>query len=235
MMHSGTTPIGRKSIPAWQDRFRDPSLTALLVIQICLMFVVAPLVAQGLPMAREVGEALLLVAALIVVLLSRSRAAIVIFLLGIAAVAAGFLFLAELSGVSATLLTRGGGILAISALAWVVVHAVYAPGRITPQRIQGAFVLYLVIAELFTRAYCLVWELSPAAFANLPAPTGGPSDTTTMLYFSLITLTTIGYGDIVPVSAFARSLTTLEAVTGQLYLVTTVARLVTLELENRRR
>src|SRR5215471_5221511 len=150
-MRSGTTPIGKKSISAWQDRFRDPSLTALLVIQICLMFVVAPLVAQGLPIAREVGEALLLVAALIVVLLSRSRAAIVIFLLGIAAVAAGFLFLPELSGVSATLLTRGGAILAISALAWVVVHAVYAPGRITPQRIQGAFVLYLVIAELFTR------------------------------------------------------------------------------------
>jgi hypothetical protein len=234
-MHSGTTPTGKKSIPAWQDRFRDPSLTALFVIQICLMFVVAPLVELGLPMAREVGEALLLVAALIVVLLSRSRAAIVIFLLGFAAGAAGFLFLPDLSGVSATLLTRGGGILAISALAWVVVHAVYAPGRITPQRIQGAFVLYLVIAELFTRAYCLVWELSPAAFANLPAPTGGPSDTMTMLYFSLITLTTIGYGDIVPVNAFARSLTTLEAVTGQLYLVTTVARLVTLELESRRR
>ena len=50
-MRSGTTPIGRKSIPTWQDRFRDPSLTALLVIQICLMFVVAPLVAEGLPMA----------------------------------------------------------------------------------------------------------------------------------------------------------------------------------------
>jgi hypothetical protein len=125
-MLSRTTPIGRKSIPPWQDRFRDPSLTALLIIQICLMFVVAPLVAQGLPMAREVGEALLLVAALIVVLLSRSHAAIVIILLGLAAVAAGFLFTPELSGVSATLLTRGGGILAISALAWVVVHAVCA-------------------------------------------------------------------------------------------------------------
>ena len=56
-----------------------------------------------------------------------------------------------------------------------------------------------------------------------------------MLYFSLITLTTIGYCDIVPVNAFACSLTTLEAVIGQLYLVTTVARLVALELESRRR
>jgi hypothetical protein len=234
-MHSRTTPADRTSILNWQHRFRDPSLTALLIIQISLMFVVAPLVAQGLPVAQEVGEALLLVAALIVVLLSRSRAAIMIFLLGIAAAVAGFLSTPELSRVTATLLTRGGGILAILALAWVVMHAVYAPGRITPQRIQGAFVLYLVIAELFTRAYCLIWELSPAAFAHLPAPTGGPSDTTTMLYFSLITLTTIGYGDIVPVNAFARSLTTLEAVTGHLYLITTVARLVTLELESRRR
>ena len=77
-MLSRTTPTDRTSILNRRDRFRDPSLTALLIIQICLIFVVAPLVAQGLPMAQEVGEALLLVAASIVVLLSRSRAAIVI-------------------------------------------------------------------------------------------------------------------------------------------------------------
>jgi Ion channel len=56
-----------------------------------------------------------------------------------------------------------------------------------------------------------------------------------MLYFSLTTLTPTGYGDIVAVDPFARSLANLEAVIGQFYLAITVARLVTLELADRRR
>jgi voltage-gated potassium channel Kch len=56
-----------------------------------------------------------------------------------------------------------------------------------------------------------------------------------MLYFSLTTLTTTGYGDIVPVDPFARSLANLESLIGQFYLAITVARLVTLEMEHRSR
>jgi hypothetical protein len=56
-----------------------------------------------------------------------------------------------------------------------------------------------------------------------------------MLYFSLTTLTTTGYGDVVAVDPFARSLDNLAAVVGQFYLAITVARLVTLELQDRRR
>ena len=51
-----------------------------------------------------------------------------------------------------------------------------------------------------------------------------------MIYYSFITLTTLGYGDIVPVSPSARSLATLEALTGQLYLTVLVARLVGLHI-----
>jgi voltage-gated potassium channel Kch len=55
----------------------------------------------------------------------------------------------------------------------------------------------------------------------------GPADRQTeLLYFSLITLTTVGYGDIVPLSGTARILTALEGVTGVLYIATTVALLV---------
>ena len=55
----------------------------------------------------------------------------------------------------------------------------------------------------------------------------GPVDRQTeLLYFSLITLTTVGYGDIVPLSGMARILTALEGVTGVLYIATTVALLV---------
>jgi hypothetical protein len=56
-----------------------------------------------------------------------------------------------------------------------------------------------------------------------------------LIYFSFSTLTTVGYGDIVPVHPIARSLSSVEAIIGQLYPATLLARLVTLELEDRRR
>jgi Ion channel len=66
-------------------------------------------------------------------------------------------------------------------------------------------------------------------------PTGEMNEMATIPDFSLTTLTTTGYGDIVPIDPFARSLANLESVLGQFYLAVTVARLVTLELAGRRR
>ena len=133
------------------------------------------------------------------------------------------------------MLRRGSEILAFSALTWVVAHAVYAPGRITLNRLQGAVVIYLSLATIFASAYGLIWELSPDAFVNLVTPTDDPQEVATMLYFSLTTLTTTGYGDIVPLDPFARSLANLESVLGQFFLAITVTRLVTMELADRHR
>ena len=125
--------------------------------------------------------------------------------------------------------------LAFSALIWVVAHAVYAPGRITFHRLQGAIVIYLSLATIFAAAYGLIWELIPRAFANIAVPMGDPQEVAIMLYFSLTTLTTTGYGDIVPIDPFARSLANLESVVGPFFLAITVARLVSMELADRRR
>jgi voltage-gated potassium channel Kch len=225
----------RRSIQAWQDRVRDPSLTVLLVLELCAGFLAVPLAAKGLSIAQGVVDTLLLAVVVIVVLLSHRWGAIILILLGLAPIAASFLLSGKWSAVSTTVLRRGGDILAFSALTWVIAHAVYAPGRITSHRLQGAVVLYLTLATIFAAAYGLIWELSPGAFANLLAPVGSPVEVGTMLYFSLTTLTTTGYGDIVAVDPFARSLANLEAVVGQFYLAITVARLVTLELVDRRR
>ena len=224
----------RTAIHTWQDRIRDPSLTVLLILQLCALFIAAPLAAQGRPIARVVGESLVLAVVLIVVMLSHRPGAILAILLGLSAT---FSSLWQSSPLAESLLSRGGGILTFSALSWVVAHAVYAPGRITFRRLQGALVLYLNLGTIFASAYHLIWDLSPGAFAHLGAdtPGRGPSQLAVMLYFSFTTLTTTGFGDIVPVNPFARSLATLEAIVGQLYLATTVARLVTLELEDRRR
>ena len=95
--------------------------------------------------------------------------------------------------------------------------------------------MYLNVALIFASAFSFIWELRPASFTNLSLAAGGPAELDSMMYFSLTTLTTTGYGDIVPVDPFARKLANLEAVLGQFYLAITVARLVTLEIDGRGR
>ena len=123
----------------------------------------------------------------------------------------------------------------LAAVVAVVSRAVYAPGRINSARLQGAAVIYLSMASLFAAAYGLIWALTPGAFANLHGVPAGDSATAELLYFSLTTLTTVGYGDILAVDPFARSLANLESVLGVFYIAITVTRLVTLELAGRRR
>jgi voltage-gated potassium channel Kch len=225
----------RTSLHAWQDRLRDPSLTVLLVLQVFLLFVALPLDATGVPIAEPVAWLLLLVVLTLVVMLSNRGVAIVTILLGLMAAAAGYALGRQWSPITASVLNHGGFILAFSALIWVVAHALYAPGSITFHRLQGAVVVYLSVATIFANAFGLVWQLIPGAFANLPPAAPGASEFATTLYFSLATLTTTGYGDIVPLNPFARSLASLESVIGPFYLAITVARLVTMELEDRRR
>jgi hypothetical protein len=224
-----------RSTQTWQEGFRDPALTVLLILDLCTIFLAVPLAAKGLPTAKVVADALVLVVVAIVVMLSLRWNAIILILLGLAAIVASFVISGEASPISVIMLRRGGEILTFSVLTWVVADAVYAPGRITLRRLQGAVVLYLNFATIFAAAYGLIWELNSGAFANLVVEGGGPEEIGSMLYFSFTTLTTTGYGDIVAVDPFARSLANLESVLGQFYLAMTVARLVTLELEERRR
>ena len=234
--HSAVVPDRRqRAVQPWQDRFRDPALTVLLVLEICTIFLAVPLAAKGLPTAQVVATTLVLAVIAIVVMLSLRWTAIILILLGLGAIFASFVISAEASPTSVIILRRGGDILTFSSLTWVVGHAVYAPGRITLRRLQGAIVMYLNFASIFAAAYGLIWELSPGAFANLVVQGGGPEETGSMLYFSFTTLTTTGYGDIVAVDPFARSLANFESVLGQFFIAITVARLVTMELADRHR
>jgi hypothetical protein len=220
---------------AWQQRARDPSLTVLLVLELGAAFVAEPLAARGLPIARGFAYTLALAGVAIVVMLSQRPGAIISILFGLGAAAASLVFGAGWPSPAADVVRRGGDIVAWLALTWVVGHAVYAPGRITSRRLQGAVVLYLSFAMIFASAYGLISILTPNAFAHLPPAGGGEAETAALLYFSLTTLTTTGYGDIIPVDPFARSVANLESVIGVFYIAITVTRLVTLELADRRR
>ena len=104
----------------------------------------------------------------------------------------------------------------------------------THHRIQGAIVLYLIIALAFAALYKIMITLIPGAISLLPGGNDHLAVGPRLLYFSLVTLTSTGYGDIVPLHPLARSLANLEAVIGQLFPATLLARIVTLELHARR-
>jgi hypothetical protein len=114
----------------------------------------------------------------------------------------------------------------------IVARAVFRPGRVTYHRIVGAVLLYLLVAVGFATLFAFVGLSIPDAFKGVTFEddAGLASE---LFYLSFVTLTTTGYGDIIPVHPLARSLCNMEAVIGQLYPATLLARLVTLELRRR--
>src|SRR6476619_1352195 len=111
----------------------------------------------------------------------------------------------------------------------VVARAVFGGGRITYHRIVGAILLYLLIAVTFATLFAFVGLSIPDAFKGI-AFEDDSALASALFYLSFVTLTSTGYGDIVPVHPLARSLCNIESVIGQLYPATILARLVTLEL-----
>lgn len=126
----------------------------------------------------------------------------------------------------------GTSLLSLLLFLVVVLGQTLRAGPITFHRIQGAVAAYLLLGILWAHAYALVAHLRPGAFSGSLSPADGPR---AFLYFSFVTLTTVGYGDVLPVHPAARSLAILEAVTGPLYLAILVARLVSLAVAPGRR
>jgi hypothetical protein len=120
------------------------------------------------------------------------------------------------------------------ALTWVVAKIVFGPGEVTYHRVIGAILLYLTIGLTFIGLYTFVGLAIPGAFSGMTIA-DTPTFSDTMVYFSFGTLTTVGAGDIAAANPIARSLTIIEAMIGQLYPATLLARLVTLELESEKR
>jgi ion channel len=220
--------------PTWQTRAREPSLTALLAWLLLLTFVMTPLVGEGVIGQLGAGVIWTVLGVLSVLVVSGNRVAVAVILTA-TAVGLGAAILGRPTVLSAVL-ARGSAAVALAALGAVIGRAAFGPGLVTWHRIQGAVALYVILGLLFAHLYGLLDALVPGAFANVPS---GLSVHAVfyrehLLYFSFETLTTTGYGDIVPLHRVARSLATLEAVIGQLFPATLLARLVSLELEGRR-
>lgn len=131
------------------------------------------------------------------------------------------------------LVAAGAAALALSVLIAAILRQVFSAGRITLRRIEGAIAAYLLIGLVFACLYDLLHGLVPVAFLHQGEPARDSDQVISYLYYSFVTLTTTGYGDIVPLHPVARSLAILQALTGQLYLAILLARLVSMEIAHR--
>ena len=109
--------------------------------------------------------------------------------------------------------------------------------RVTMNSVFGVCSIYLLMAFAWSDVYVIVDRLDPDAFKRPELP-GTMSEAyvendSDLMYFSLITMTTVGYGDVTPASPAARTFAALQGVIGQLFLAVVLARIVSMEIGDR--
>ena len=223
-----------KSLGRLHQRLSDPLLTVLTLMLSFLLFVLGPMQAAGVVTGQHFGYFFGLVLLPAAFLYSRNLLVAAPIGLAIALVITAALLDFERSPRTDLYLDSTAWLIAGITLSVVVARAVFGPGRITYHRVVGAVLLYLIIGLTFVALYGFVALGAPAAFTNLPALHGDFAIAGNLIYFSFVTLTTTGYGDIAPLHPYARSLANVEAIIGQIYPATLLARLVTLELAHER-
>jgi hypothetical protein len=114
----------------------------------------------------------------------------------------------------------------------LVLKKVFEPGPITGYRVIGSIVVYMILANLWAVIYLFIYEHIPGSFSITLPPFKSNTLQANFLYFSYITITTTGFGEIVPLHPFARALVQVEAIIGVLYPVILIGRLVSDANEN---
>jgi len=217
-----------------RERWRDPLLTALTIMLVLLMFVLAPLRAEQIPGAQEIGFALVAVLTGAVLILSGKRFAIWALLTAILLAAIAAIHRLYQPSILDVYLDATAWLLISLALIVEVGRVVFGPGRVTYHRVLGAVLLYLAMGLAFAALFTFIGAASPVAFSGFVVKDSATL-ADTMIYFSFGALTGIGSGDIMALHPIARSVVLVEAMIGQLYPATLLARLVTLEIEDSRR
>ena len=203
-----------------------------LLIMLLLIFILSPFVVP-----YHYGPTILNVIAAIVLLSATyavgARRSFWIFGLSLTVVSIGLNFwLAAGPTHWLIIISHGSLVVVIGFFAVAILGYVLRSGKVTVDKIYGAICVYLLFGYAWTFTYSLIEEVQPGSFTTLT--TIGPHDLVSrvmqMRYFSFVTLSSVGYGDIVPHSQLARTMALLEAMLGQFYLVALIGRLVGLHI-----
>ena len=217
-------------IRRFRQKYTDRLLTMLAVLLTLEMFVIAPLHAMGIFVFQ--GFAIVALMGIIGGMIVISDHHVALAVMSVCLSANVVVFLVRLFyppwPYNIYLLAAAWFAIAVT-LGAVVAQAVFRSGRVTYHRIVGAILLYLLIALAFGTLFIFVGLAFPDAFKGITFEDNSGL-ASSVFYFSLVTLTSTGYGDLVPVHPIARSLCNIESIVGQLYPATLLARLVTLQL-----
>jgi hypothetical protein len=214
----------------WEQK----GLTAMLVFLALSIFVALPLETLRIVSPTLVGAVMtLLLISGVIAMAGRGLTTVAVGLIAVASLVARWITVFH-PGRTAAIWDDSLAIVAIGLFTAFVLQQIFRAGPITADRIRGSILAYLLLGILWCLAYQLVNVLVPDAF-RFPEALGPIYGRLNhhLVYFSFVTLTTVGYGDITPVHPVARTLATAEGLIGQLYPAILIARLVSLELSQR--
>jgi len=209
-------------------RFRRFS-TVQLLIALALLFTCAPFVEEikGGELILSILFSLVLLAGILAVA-DRKRVLVIALVLAAPAVGGRWINHFRPDLVPPAVFLVGGLILIIFVVAHLLRFILRAPS-VTTEVLCASISAYLMLGLMWTIAYWLVDQLTPGGAFSFNTNAGTRSmNGFNGFYFSFITLSTVGYGDITPVSRIARWLAAMEAMTGLLYVAVLIARLVSL-------
>lgn len=226
-------PIPKPFEELWST---DRGLTVLVVFLVITFFVLphlAPQESPGLRVLFDISYSLTLLAGLTAI--TRTRGIIITGTAMILLALAGRWVSRGTPTTELVVFNLSMSMVSTLALAWFLVVQVFREGPITIHRILGAVGVYLLLGLSWAFAYHLMDIVNPNAFAITASTGSGILSESEFFYFSFVTLTTVGFGDITALDPAARSVVALEALTGQLFPAILIARLVSMELVSRTR
>jgi hypothetical protein len=215
---------------------RDEGLTTLLVALFLRIFVISPMAAAGFfgrygALVLNLWLALTLLSGVLAIGWRRKTAqgivlgAVLLFAWQTFGYTGG-------KGTIGLIVDAGLTIFLLSILVVMVAWQIFRDGPITRQRVQGSITIYLLLGLIWAQGFTLAALLKPDSF-TVTAGAGQLEVLARMTYYSFVTLTTVGYGDISPVSLVTRSLANVEGLIGQLFPAILIARLVSMEIAAR--
>ncbi len=214
----------------------------VLLVTLVLLLVIQPIIRGFSPRGLVLGVlySLVLVAAILSIFEGKWPKTFAL-ILGIPALA-GRWFAYMLASTGEDIVNLGDQFVEVVFLVFVAVmtlRAILAQPRVSADSIYGTICAYLLLGAAWGSLYSVQEIMQPGSYAAgddlAPLPQAADTRDSVLVYYSFVTLTTVGYGDITPVSAVSRTLSWLEAMMGQFYIAVLVASLVGIRVSQGRR